>query len=77
MTAVTTQSGFTDDAAESHITHPERKHEKYEPLIGRAKSVPPIRTGVAWPCEVDALEGPVEAAREKGCTPCAISVSVA
>lgn len=65
MTAVTTQSGFTDDAAESHITHPERKHEKYERLIARAKSVPPIRTAVAWPCEVHALEGPVEAAREK------------
>jgi phosphate acetyltransferase len=57
--------GFTDDAAESHVTHPERKHEKYERLIAQAKSIPPIPTAVAWPCEVHALEGPIEAAREK------------
>jgi len=63
--APTAPAGFTEDAAESHVSHAERQHEKYERLIAQAKSIPPIPTAVAWPCEAHALEGPVGAAREK------------
>jgi len=56
---------FTEDAADAHTSHPERRHEKYERLIAEAQRIAPIATAVAWPCEAHALAGPTEAAREK------------
>lgn len=40
----------------------ERKHEKYELLIARCKSLSPIDTAVAHPCDESSLRGAVEAA---------------
>jgi phosphate acetyltransferase len=40
----------------------QRKHEKYERLIGRCKSLPPTRTAVAHPCDESSLRGAVDAA---------------
>lgn len=40
----------------------ERKHEKYERLIARCKSLPAVRTAVAHPCDETSLRGAVEAA---------------
>src|SRR6478736_9664963 len=39
------------------------KHEKYERLIDRCKSMPPTPTAVAHPCDASSLEGAMEAAR--------------
>jgi phosphotransacetylase len=38
---------------------------KYEALLERCKSLPPVPTSVAYPCEASALAGPVEAAQKK------------
>jgi phosphate acetyltransferase len=42
-----------------------RQHEKYERLIAAAKTLPPLSTAVAYPCDETSLKGAVEAA-EKG-----------
>lgn len=39
-----------------------RQHEKYERLIAAAKTLPPLATGVAYPCDETSLKGAVEAA---------------
>jgi phosphate acetyltransferase len=41
----------------------ERKHEKYERLLQRAKALPPVPTAVAHPCDEASLTGAVDAAR--------------
>ncbi len=41
----------------------DRKHEKYEQLIQRARSVRPTVTAVAHPCDESSLRGAVDAAR--------------
>ena len=41
----------------------ERKHEKYERLIERAKALAPLSTAVAHPCDQSSLAGAVDAAR--------------
>jgi phosphate acetyltransferase len=41
----------------------DRKHEKYERLIERAKTLAPLPTAVAHPCDESSLTGAVEAAR--------------
>src|SRR5512134_3350489 len=38
------------------------KHEKYERLLARCKSLPPVPTAVAHPCDETSLRGAVEAA---------------
>ena len=40
-----------------------RKHEKYERLLARAKSVPPVPTAVAHPCDESSLTGAVDASK--------------
>jgi len=40
----------------------ERKHEKYERLIARCKTLSPTSTAVAHPCDENSLRGAVEAA---------------
>ena len=40
----------------------ERKHEKYERLIARCKTLTPTPTAVAHPCDESSLKGAVEAA---------------
>ncbi len=40
----------------------ERKHEKYERLIARCKSLPPTRTAVAHPCDESSLQAAIDAA---------------
>jgi phosphate acetyltransferase len=47
----------------------ERKHEKYERLIARCKSLKPVRCAVAHPCDESSLRGAVEAAQQKLITP--------
>jgi phosphate acetyltransferase len=42
-----------------------RKHEKYQQLIERCKTLPPTPTAVAHPCDRSSLEGALQAA-EKG-----------
>ena len=39
------------------------KHEKYQRLIDKCKSIPPTPTAVAHPCDASSLEGAMEAAR--------------
>src|SRR6187200_3466904 len=39
------------------------KHEKYQQLIDRCKSMPPTPTAVAHPCDASSLEGAIEAGR--------------
>ena len=39
-----------------------RKHEKYERLLAHAKSLPPVPTAVAHPCDASSLTATVEAA---------------
>jgi phosphate acetyltransferase len=39
------------------------KHEKYQRLIDKCKSMPPTPTAVAHPCDASSLEGAMEAAR--------------
>jgi len=55
---------YADDAAEATLLRADREHAKYERLIAQTKDIPAIPTAVAWPCEVHALEGPVDAAKE-------------
>src|SRR4051794_9844130 len=38
---------------------------KYEALLERCRSLPPVPTAVAYPCEESALAGPVQAAKHK------------
>lgn len=38
-------------------------HEKYELLIARAKTLPALRTAVAYPCDESSLSGALEAAQ--------------
>lgn len=40
----------------------ERKHDKYEKLIARCKTLAPVTTAVAHPCDESSLRGAVEAA---------------
>jgi phosphate acetyltransferase len=40
----------------------ERKHEKYERLIARAKEMPAVSAAVAYPCDENSLAGAIEAA---------------
>ena len=41
----------------------ERKHEKYERLLDRAKAYAPVPTAVAHPCDESSLAGAVDAAK--------------
>ena len=41
----------------------ERKHDKYEKLLARAKSLAPLPTAVAHPCDESSLVGAADAAR--------------
>ena len=41
----------------------ERKHEKYDRLIARAKALTPVPCAVAHPCDESSLRGAVEAAQ--------------
>ena len=41
----------------------EHKHEKYERLIARCRSLPPTRTAVAHPCDESSLRSAVDAAK--------------
>ncbi len=41
----------------------DRKHEKYDRLLLRAKELPPLPTAVAHPCDESSLTGAVDAAR--------------
>jgi phosphate acetyltransferase len=47
----------------------ERKHEKYERLLARAKTLPPVPTAVAHPCDESSLAGAIDAARMGLITP--------
>jgi len=58
-------AGYTDDAAESHVPHGDRSHRKFESLMARTRDIPAVPTAVVWADEALALEGPVEAARER------------
>src|SRR5262245_10833623 len=42
---------------------------KYEAMLERCRSLSPVPTAVAYPCEESALAGPVEAAQKKLITP--------
>jgi phosphate acetyltransferase len=46
-----------------------RRHEKFERLVAKAQSAPPISIAVAHPCNDVALESAIEAARLKLVTP--------
>ena len=41
----------------------ERKHEKYDRLIARCKTLPPTRTAVAHPCDEGSLQAVMDAAK--------------
>jgi len=41
----------------------ERKHDKYDQLIARCKSLPPTPTAVAYPCDESSLRAAVDAAK--------------
>src|SRR6478672_9905481 len=47
----------------------ERKHEKYDALIARCKTLPPARTAVAHPCDESSLRGTSDAAKAGLITP--------
>jgi phosphate acetyltransferase len=47
----------------------DRKHEKYERLIARCKSLSPVPTAVVHPCDESSLRGAVEAAQMGILTP--------
>ena len=47
---------------ENSSASPLRRHEKYDRLIAAAKSLQPIATAVAHPCDETSLKGAVEAA---------------
>ncbi|HET6491415.1 MAG TPA: phosphate acetyltransferase [Burkholderiales bacterium] len=40
-----------------------RKHEKYERLIAYCKTLPPVPTAVAYPCDEPSIQGAMDAAR--------------
>lgn len=40
----------------------DRKHEKYQRLVERCKSLAPVPTAIAYPCDETSLKGAVEAA---------------
>ena len=44
--------------------HMERKHEKYQRLIARCKSLEPVACAVVHPCDESSLRAAVEAAQE-------------
>jgi phosphate acetyltransferase len=46
-----------------------RKHEKYERLLARAKALAPVPTAVAHPCDESSLTGAVDAAKMGLITP--------
>ena len=48
---------------ESGFWKMDRKHEKYDRLLERAKKLPPLPTAVAHPCDESSLAGAVDAAR--------------
>src|SRR4051812_37350747 len=41
----------------------QRKHEKYERLIARCKSLPPARTAVVHPCDESSLRAAIDATK--------------
>ncbi|MCW2241228.1 phosphate acetyltransferase/phosphate butyryltransferase [Azospirillum canadense] len=43
---------------------PARRHEKYEQLVAACRSVAPVSTAVAHPCDVTSLSGAVDAAEQ-------------
>jgi len=43
----------------------EHKHEKYERLIAKAETLPPLATAVAHPCDESSLSGAIEAMEGK------------
>jgi phosphate acetyltransferase len=47
----------------------ERKHEKYERLIARCKSLAPARAAVAHPCDESSLRAAIDAAKANLITP--------
>jgi phosphate acetyltransferase len=44
-------------------TKPDHPHQRYQRLLDAAKSLPPVTTAVAHPCDRFSLEGAIEAAR--------------
>jgi phosphate acetyltransferase len=56
-------------------TMPPRKHEKYEKLIARCKSLPATPTAVAHPCAESSLRGAVDAARANLISPILVGPS--
>jgi phosphate acetyltransferase len=54
---------------------PPRKHEKYEKLIARCKSLPATPTAVAHPCAESSLRGAVDAARANLISPILVGPS--
>src|SRR5574339_656041 len=48
---------------------------KYEVLLERCRSLEPVPTAVAYPCEASAIAGPVEAARHKLIVPILVGPS--
>ena len=49
--------------AERDLVVAPRKHEKYQRLIDFCKTLPPVPTAVAHPCDQSSLEGAVDAKR--------------
>jgi hypothetical protein len=47
----------------------ERKHEKYERLIARCRTLPPVPCAVVHPCDESSLRGAVEAAYRHNAQP--------
>jgi phosphate acetyltransferase len=47
----------------------ERKHEKYDRLIAKAETLPPLPTAVAHPCDASSLSGALEAMEASLITP--------
>lgn len=41
-----------------------RRHQRFNNLIARTRPLDPVTCAVAWPCDADALLGPLAAARE-------------
>jgi phosphate acetyltransferase len=42
-----------------------RKHDKYERLLAKAQTLPPVRTAVAHPCDESSLTGAIDAAQKR------------
>jgi phosphate acetyltransferase len=53
----------------TEITSPGRQHEKYDRLVAAAKTMPPLATAVAHPCDETSLKGALEAAEAGLITP--------